>query len=230
MIPAFPLPVFGVLPMLALFALALLQPTPDPKDAERYARWEKEIAAIEKRLADAPPKEGGVFFVGSSSIKLWDLKKSFPGKPYVNVGFGGSVVRDSTHFADRIITPFKPGTIVFYAGDNDIAGNRTPEQVAADFKAFCAAVHKDVPKCRILFVAVKPSLARWKRIDEQTKANALVKTFCAADPRLGYVDVVPVMLGTDGMPIPELFVKDGLHMTPAGYEKWTAAVNKALAK
>jgi lysophospholipase L1-like esterase len=36
------------------------------------------------------------------------------------------------------------------------------------------------------------------------------------------------MLGADGKPLPELFVKDGLHLTPKGYEVWTAAVQKAL--
>ena len=73
-----------------------------------------------------------------------------------------------------------------------------------------------------------PSLARWKKFDEQTKANALVKAYCEREKGLTFVDVVPLMLGPDGTPIPELFVKDGLHMTPKGYEVWTAAVNKAL--
>ena len=39
---------------------------------------------------------------------------------------------------------------------------------------------------------------------------------------------MPLMLGADGTPEPELFKKDGLHMTPSGYERWTAEVKKAL--
>ena len=41
-----------------------------------FARWEKNIAAIEKRLKADPPKPA-VFFAGSSSIVLWDLKNGF---------------------------------------------------------------------------------------------------------------------------------------------------------
>jgi lysophospholipase L1-like esterase len=215
--------------VLLTLTLIALQP-PAAGDAGRFARWEKEIAAVEKRLKEKPPKDGGVIFAGSSSIRLWDLKRSFPDQMYANVGFGGSEIRDVTHFAARIITPYKPGTIVFYAGDNDVASGRKPGQVAADFRAFCAAVHADLPKCRVLFVSIKPSLARWKRFDEQQKANALVKEFCATDPRLAFVDVGPAMLGPDGMPIPGLFAKDGLHLSPAGYEKWAAEVKKALAR
>lgn len=218
--------------MLPLLLVAAVQPpvavAPPPRPANPFAKWEKEVAAIEKRLAESPPSPGGVVFAGSSTIRLWDLNKSFPGAGYVNVGFGGSVIADCTHFAPRLVTRFKPKTVVFYAGDNDIGGNRTPQQVLADFQAFCAAVHKDVPTCRVLFLAVKPSIARWKKFDDQKVANGLVKAWCAADDRLGYVDTVPLMLGPDGMPAAELFVKDGLHLSPAGYERWTAAVKAAL--
>ena len=37
------------------------------------------------------------------------------------------------------------------------------------------------------------------------------------------------MIGADGKPKPELFVQDGLHMTPAGYDIWTAALKPLLA-
>jgi lysophospholipase L1-like esterase len=210
--------------MLPLLFLVAVQ----PPDAERFTKWDKEVAAIEMRLKEYPPKAGGVLFVGSSTIRLWDLKKSFPDAGYINVGFGGSEIRDCTHFAPRLVAPHKPKAIVFYAGDNDIASGRKPEQVLADFTAFAAAVHKDTPKCRILFLPVKPSIARWAKFDEQKKANALVKELCATDDRLVYVDIVPVMLGADGRPLAELFVKDGLHMNAAGYEKWSPRVKTAL--
>lgn len=209
-------------------AVAQTPPKKVETDAERFAKWEKDVAAIEKRLQQKPAPESPVVFAGSSSIVRWKLPPSFPGKPVVNVGFGGSQIRDCTNFVPRIITPLKPSTVVFYAGDNDVGSKRTPEQVLADYKAFVTAVHKDSPKAKVLFVSIKPSLSRWAMFDAQTKANALVKQFSSADPRLGYIDVVPRMLGADGKPNPEHFVKDGLHMTDKGYEVWAAVVNKAL--
>jgi len=218
--------------MLAFLLTAVVQPpiAPPPRVVDPFARWEKNIVAIEKRLSASPPKSGAVFFAGSSSIVLWDLKKSFPGMDYVNVGFGGSVIRDSTHYTPRIITPYKPGTIVFYAGDNDIAQNRPAEQVLSDFRDFVAAARNRNPDCRVLYIPVKPSLARWKRFDVQTRANALVRDYCAKGEHLGYIDIVPLMLRSDGTPHPDLFVKDGLHLSPKGYEIWAAEVKKALAR
>jgi lysophospholipase L1-like esterase len=218
--------------MFPLLLAAALQPQPEvappPRPVTPLTKWGKNIDAIEKRLAANPPKPGGVFFAGSSSIVLWDLAKSFPGAGYVNVGFGGSVIADSTYFAPRLLAPFKPAAVVFYAGDNDLGRGHKPEQLAADFAAFVAAARKDNPSCRVLFVAVKPSLARWKLFDTQQKANALVKAFCEKGTGLAFIDIVPAMLGPDGKPVPDLFVKDGLHLSPKGYEVWTAAVTKAL--
>ena len=36
------------------------------------------------------------------------------------------------------------------------------------------------------------------------------------------------MLGKDGKPMPELFVKDGLHMSEKGYALWNDLVKKHL--
>jgi hypothetical protein len=212
------MPRFGSLAIVLASALAAsAQPA---KDADRAAKWDKDVAAIEKRQSENPPAKGGIVFAGSSSIRLWDLSKSFPGWDATNSGFGGSEVRDSTLFADRLILKHEPRAIVFYAGDNDVANNRTPDQVRDDFKAFVAAVHKALPKTRIHFIAIKPSVARWKRYETIRKANSLVKEFTATDDRLGFIDIAPLMLGSDGQPRPELFVKDG-------YELWTETVKKA---
>ena len=59
------------------------------KAGDLEAKWDKDISAIETRLREHPPKKGGVMFAGSSTIVRWDLDKYFPGKEYINVGFGG---------------------------------------------------------------------------------------------------------------------------------------------
>jgi hypothetical protein len=214
-----------VMTFIALAIAALGQPR---KDANRAAKWENEVAAIEKRQTENPPEKGGIVFAGSSTIRLWDLARSFPDWKATNSGFGGSEIRDVTHYADRLVFKHDPRAIIFYAGDNDINSGRTPDQVLADFRAFVEATHKTLPKTHVYFVVIKPSPARWKQYETQTKANALVKDFCAKDDRLTYVDVVPLLLGKDGKPREELYAKDRLHLSPAGYEILAEAVKKAV--
>ena len=48
------------------------------------------------------------------------------------------------------------------------------------------------------------------------------------DERLAYIDVVGPMLGKDGRPREELYVKDRLHLSSVGYEILNEAVRKAM--
>lgn len=205
---------------LVLFG-TLIQPPPADK-------WEKEIVAIESRHKADPPPPGGVVFAGSSTIRLWDLKKSFPGKNYVNVGFGGSQIPDATRYAPRIIGPLKPRFIVFYSADNDLNAKRTPEQVHEDFKAFAKVIHEQLPQTKILIIGIKPSVKRWEQYSTQTKANGYLKAIHDIDPRIHYLDTAPMILGRDGKPRPELFEKDGLHLNAEGYRPVAAGVAKWL--
>jgi lysophospholipase L1-like esterase len=119
--------------------------------------------------------------------------------------------------------------VVLYAGDNDLNAGKSPEQVAADFDAFRRVVHDKLPKTKIVYVAVKPSIARWKLIDKVRATNELIAKACAADAeRLVFLDIAPLMLGENGEPNPEMFVKDGLHLSPLGYERWSAALRPHL--
>ena len=100
-------------------------------------KWEQDIAAFEAADKASPPPQGAIVFVGSSTVRLWKtLAEDFPHHNVINRGFGGSELADSVHFADRIVTPYKPRLIVLFAGTNDINAGKSPEQVFSDFKAF----------------------------------------------------------------------------------------------
>jgi lysophospholipase L1-like esterase len=115
-----------------------------------------------------------------------------------------------------------------YAGDNDIAKGKTPEQVAKDFDAFATAVHKALPDTKILYIAIKPSVARWKLADQIRDANDRIEAQCKQDEHCEFIDVWPAMLGDDGKPQPGLFKDDGLHMNDAGYAIWTKLLKPHL--
>ena len=195
-----------------------------------YAKWEKEIAAIEKRLAENEPKLGGTAFIGSSSIRRWNLDQSFPQRNFFNLGFGGSEVVDSTHFAPRILYPLKPETIVFYAGDNDIANKKRPKQVAEDMQEFVKQTRKALAGVHIIYIPIKPSPKRWQQYETQTKANRLIQQHYQGEKWFTYLDIIPPMLNEDGEPRPELYVEDDLHLSEKGYAIWNKALMKVLDK
>ncbi len=192
------------------------------------SRWEKTIQGFEQRDREQAPPNGEIVFVGSSSIRFWDTDEYFPDLKVINRGFGGSQVADSVAYAHRIVIPYAPRIVVLYAGDNDIAGRKSADDVLRDTKEFIRIVHEALPDARIGYVAIKPSLARWKLVEEMRAANAKIKAFTEKDERLFFVDIDTPMLGEDGKPRKELFVKDGLHLSPEGYELWTGIIRPQL--
>jgi lysophospholipase L1-like esterase len=166
-----------------------------------------------------------VVFIGSSSIQSWkSLADDFPGTRVINRGFGGSELADSTFYADRIVIPYQPKMVVLYAGDNDLADGRTPQQVFEDYKAFVERVHRKLPTTKIAYISIKPSPARASLLQRMKEANRLIKTYATHHKRLIYIDVFTPMLGKDGNPRPELFGPDRLHMNSEGYGLWKLVI------
>lgn len=210
--------------LLAMSAWAVAQ-VPPP------AHWKTDIAAFVAHDRLDPPPQHGVLFIGSSSIRFWapTLAHDFLGVPVIDRGFGGSAIADATYYADRIVTPYHPRLIVMYAGDNDIAGGDSPQQVIGEFKAFVTRVRRDLPGVPVAFISIKPSVARWTMWPAMREANQGIRRWAATQKNVRYVDTASKMLDAHGQPRPELLRDDGLHMKPAGYAIWIAALKPVLA-
>jgi hypothetical protein len=59
-------------------------------------------------------------------------------------------------------------------------------------------------------------------------ANGMIRAICERDDRLAFLDFDDLMLGWDERPRRELFVDDGLHLSPLGYQMWSAIVRPFL--
>lgn len=198
----------------------------DP-DPNRFAAEIKAFAEWDSK--NAVPTEP-VLFVGSSSIRMWRTHESFPDLPVVNRGFGGSHISDVIYYVDRVVLPYKPKVLVFYAGDNDIAGGKPAQRVLEDYRKFVKLVHAQLPATRILFITIKPSNQRWSLWPEMNKANELVRDFCGRDDRLFFADLATPLLGGDGTPQPDLFLSDRLHLSPQGYAVWARTLSPILSQ
>lgn len=211
-------------------AHALAPPAPTVPDQVSNTAWAGDMETFAKHDQTQPPPRDGIEFIGSSSIRMWEsLARDFPGKPVFNRGFGGSEVRDSTYYADRILVPYAPCKVFLYAGDNDLNSGRTPAQVRDDVLAFVQRVHKDLPDTTVEFLSIKPSPSRAHLLNGINAANTMVRDALAKLPNTGYVDIHTPMLAADGQPDPKLFQQDMLHMTAAGYAIWAQVVRPKVS-
>jgi lysophospholipase L1-like esterase len=191
-------------------------------------RWEAEIAKFEAADNEKMPEKNGIVFVGSSTIRMWDVNRSFPALGIIHRGFGGSQTSDMAYFARRIVTKYQPRLVVTYEGDNDIGDGKTPEQVVADYKRFADTLHQDVPAAKLMILGIKPSIRRWSKIGAMREANKLLRNMAERSDWITFVDTEPMMLDEHGQPRKELFKADCLHMNDEGYKLWSDKIRPLL--
>jgi len=222
---------------LAFAAIALLAASGALADTAQSSRapeddtvWDAAMEAFAAEDHEHAPPPGGIVFVGSSSIRLWKgLEHQFRDEPVIiKRGFGGSRLSDCVHYLDRLVIRYNPSMVLVYAGDNDLAEGRTPEQVLQEFEAFAHGVHQALPTTRIAFISVKPSPARAALIPNMRKTNSLVRQYTTGKPWLDFIDVFTPMTDPEGAPRSELFQPDALHLNDLGYALWKEAIKPHL--
>lgn len=212
---------------LLLLTAATLAAADAPKKAKAGgtakgpARWEETIRRFEAGDVAQPPPKNAILLVGGSNARRWtDVAEYFPGQTVINRGFGGALLADVLHFADRIVLPYAPQTIILNAGGNDLSSGRSPEEIRDACRAFVRKVGAALPKTRIVSVSIPPvlraatapeSLAGIKR------TNALLSALADEEPTLEFIDLFPAFTDANGRSRPELFVEDGTHFSAKGY-------------
>src|ERR1700743_979475 len=96
--------------------------------------YDNKLRAFNHKDSLAFPKPGGILFIGSSSIRVWDdLEKRFPNASIIKRGVGGCELSQLVkYYTPYILYPYHPSKIFLYAGENDIAAGESADSVFAN--------------------------------------------------------------------------------------------------
>lgn len=181
------------------------------------------------------PAPGGILFVGDSDIACWNhencFAEGFAGLPALNRGFGGARTWEVLIYFAQVVLPYRPRTIVYCAGDNDIANLKADGVASAvtGFRLFLGLVDAFLPDTRrVLYLGIHPSPKDeplWGYIAE---ANRQIVRICQDSKVAEFVDFNHLLHDADGRIRPELFRPDRLHFTPAFYRTLNAFLQPKL--
>ena len=225
---------------ISLFILAACdENAQDNKTTVKYPPFWDDIQKFKKQDSIHFPPKNAILLIGSSSFTMWkDVQDYFPGYTIVNRGFGGSTLLDQIRYANDIIFPYEPKQIAIYCGENDLASSDTvtATMVLDRFKQLYQLI-REKTKAPILFISIKPSPSRRHLFEKMREVNRSISLFLGQSDVRGsltnknvYVDVHQKMLNETGQPIPELFLKDSLHMNAKGYAIWQKEIQPFLLK
>lgn len=195
--------------------------------------FQAQIDAFLKQDSIEFPPQNAILLVGSSSFTNWkDVQEYFPEHKIINRGFGGSSLPDVIRYAPNIIYPYKPAQILIYCGENDFPSgtHTTADTIFNRFTRLHGMIRSALPKTEIIYISMKPSVSRLKYLPEMRRANEMIRKFQKKHPKSGYIDVYSKMILADGTPMPDIFLKDQLHMNKNGYLIWQKAIKPYLKK
>jgi lysophospholipase L1-like esterase len=196
--------------------------------------FQDEIEVFLKKDSIAMPAANSILFVGSSSFNYWkDISNYFPGYPIINRGFGGSSLTDVIYFNKETILKYKPKQIYIYCGENDIAASDTitPQIVFERFKTLYTIIRTNLGnKIPVMYVSIKPSVARWTMEEKFVASNTLIHNFINKQKHTQFLDVHSAMLDTNGEVFKDIFISDKLHMNARGYAIWQKIIAPTLVK
>jgi len=197
-------------------------------------KWGKSIEEFCKAEKESSVPKNPIICVGSSSMVMWkNMKRDLAPLPVVNRGFGGSTLPEAFYYIEELAIKHNPAVVMVYEGDNDIFSVE-PNYFRMLFEAFEKHLRSRLPDTRIVFLSIKPSIARLHIWEKAQKANALIKEYTETKEYLSYIDITETLYGDDGKLDPDLFYekeyKNKLHLNQKGYLRWAAVVKPVLKK
>jgi len=193
--------------------------------------YENEVQKLEG-LTEYESLSDYILFLGSSSIRRWTkIQEQMLPFESVKRGYGGAHFYDLIFFTERLVAPHQKAKALVCFVANDISGkdkDLRPNEVFRLFKFFTRQVHRLHPELPIHFIEITPTPRRWEVWEQTSKVNRKVEQYAANHPKINYISTQSHFLGSNGRPIPDLFVKDSLHLSDKAYLIWSKIIKDHL--
>jgi lysophospholipase L1-like esterase len=232
------------LPLLALLSLCLTSLLP-AAEADRFAlptneeglpgegalrrydayvkRWAESRATWAERI---PQDQQAVVFLGDSITQAWgpEFKGKFPGMKLANRGIGGDTTRGMLIRLHQDVLSLNPSAIVLLMGTNDIEVGIEPAAIGRNFAKIIQEIKAHNAKVPLILCRMFPSSEKKNRPSSTIQqVNALFEATVKGDPQITVLDTWTLFANETGDADPAWF-PDLLHLNPAGYDRWAAAL------
>ena len=189
--------------------------------------YEADVRELEINLHSKELENKKTVLFGSSTFKDWNnahLDLSI--NNLSNLGFGGSTLVSCRTYFNRIVVPYSPDTMIFYAGDNDIGSGTSADELLNEFMLFTSEVSEKIPHTRCFFVSIKPSIFRRDYLEIILDANNKIKNAINHLAQWKYIDLCSPMLETG---YEKFYGEDPLHMNVLGYSLLSKLIRDELS-
>jgi lysophospholipase L1-like esterase len=167
-------------------------------------------------------------FVGDSLTNEYLLAEIFNDYNVCNRGIGGDTTEGVLKRMDVSIYDLNPKQMFLLIGGNDFQLNKSPiELVIKNIGEICENAIRTVPDMEVYIISLYPILKdiifgnkkSKQNIDPDkviTETNRQIQNLCDTKGYI-YLDIYRLLVGEDAS-IKEEYTRDGMHLSPLGYE------------
>lgn len=174
-------------------------------------------------------KQGAWVLAGDSLLGNWRTwQRDLEPRMVANRAIGGDVSRGLLFRFQEDVLDLNPSGIVLLIGGNDLSALQPTDQTIRNTERMLAAITAQNASMPVILCTLPPrdnARAPIKH-SELLKLNASIKQLAATRHNVVLLDLFPLFAAADGQqPQPELFTPDRLHLSSAGYEVLSKALN-----
>ncbi|HEX7980276.1 MAG TPA: GDSL-type esterase/lipase family protein [Gemmatimonadaceae bacterium] len=177
-----------------------------------------------------PVVTGRIIFLGNSITQGGDWAKLTGDSTVVNRGIGADVTFGLRTRLDDV-TRRKPSRLFVLIGINDISKDIPDAVIAAEYRMLIDSVRARSPQTKIFVQSILPLNPTVKNFpqhyDKQPRVVAVNRLLqrMARETHATYIDLWPIFIDRQNH-LDASLTGDGLHLNPAGYERWVAFLKR----
>jgi len=163
-----------------------------------------------------------ILFIGHSLIEFFNWQERFPEHRVINLGVAGETVKGLLSRTERIINDFPSVDMIFLmTGLNDVAMEDVNFLEA--YREIINRLKRAYPEAKIYIHSLLPTLVEFITDELIKRVNESIKEL-AINTGVEYMDIYNLFVDTEGKPIREYLLDDGVHLSNKGYTVWSNVV------
>ena len=167
-----------------------------------------------------------LLFLGDSLIEYFDWQYRFQDHNVENLGIAGESVEG---LLSRVVRMKDAGTaadmIFIMSGINNVAMGDV--EFIDFYRIILEKLSSAYPNAKICITSLLPVLADFISNESICHVNDSLKKL-ALEMNTGYLDIHSRFVDTEGRPVREYVLVDGVHLSEAGYEVWSNLVEQVI--
>ncbi len=172
-------------------------------------------------------------FTGSSIFQFWThLAEQMAPLPVLNRAIAGTVTQDMLDRIGQLVLPYQPRIVVYYCGSNDISAGEDAGPILERTKRYVQILHEKLPHTVFYYASINKAPEKRARWDVVAAVNREMERYSREAPKVGYINLNPVLFDNRNKVRLELFLPDGLHFRPdsTAYLEFSQIVKPILTK